>query len=371
MIFRITIALAGLSVFAPSWATVFCVADADGLTAALLAAQNDDASDSIRLRTGHYLAPAGGWHVDIQNKGISIAGGFQDADCQTFSRDASLTVLDGHNEVRPLTIDTSFHDFNQKDGQILISGLTIQNGFGALVGGLKISDAGPIYNGAIRVERNIFLDNVATTYQEDNSAGALLAATDGTTFDGQTILVVRDNLFARNRAPDAAAAMLFSNNSIAVNNNTFTRNQATDITLPVRTAVASFTFFSPYYANNILWDNNPDDLDGTYDLRADNPISSTLPHPTLFDNDVQALFGMPAVEQDNQSVDPQFVDAAGGNFRLAGTSQLIDAGIDQPAQGGTGPVDLDGRGRLLGEHVDIGAYEALPDPVFGNGFDAG
>lgn len=371
MIFRITIALAGLALSAhPAWATIFCVADADGLTAALLAAQNDDASDEIRLRAGHYLAPAGGWHVDIQNKGIAISGGFQDADCQTFERDASLTVLDGHHEVRPLTIDTSFADFNQKDGQILITGLTIANGSGGRVGGLKISDAGPIYNGAIRVERNIFVDNVATDYQQDNSAGALLAATDGSTFDGATFLIVRNNLFARNRAPDAAAAMLFSNNTIAVNNNTFTGNQATDAMLPVRTAVASFSFFSVYYANNVFWDNNPDGLDGSYDLRADSAIGQSIPHATLVHDDLQALFALPAVDQDNLSVDPEFVDAPGGNYRPGGTSPLIDAGLDQPEKGGIGSVDLDGRERFSGAHVDIGAYETRPDPVFADGFEA-
>lgn len=366
----IAIALAGLSVLPPASATTFCVASSEDLTAALLAAQNDDASDEVRLRSGHYLAPAGGWHVDVQNKGITITGGFQDAGCQTLLLDASLTALDGHHEVRPLTIDTSFHDFNQQDGQILISGLTIENGAGDRVGGLKISDAGPIYNGAIRIERNIFRDNVAADYQQDNSAGALLAATDGAGSDGLTYLIVRDNLFAGNRAKDAAAAMLFSNNRIAVNNNTFTGNQATDITLPVRTAVASFTFFSIYYANNILWNNNPDDLDGTYDLRADSGVGGNLPHAILANNDVQALFGTPADDQDNQATDPGFVDSPGGNFRLAATSQLIDAGIDLPAEGGIGFVDLDGLARLRGQHVDMGAYESVSNLVFANGFEA-
>jgi hypothetical protein len=368
--FRITALLAALSVFAPASATTFCVATPEDLTAALLAAENDGASAEIRLRTGAYPAPAAGWHVDIQHKGIAIIGGFLDGACETLALDAALTVLDGHAEVRPLTIDTSFHDVDQKGGQILITGLTIQNGSGDRVGGLKVSDAGPIYNGAILIERNIFRNNVAADYQQDNSSGALLAATDGDGSAGLTFLIVRNNLFAGNRARDAAAAMLFSNNAIAVNGNTFSGNQATDMTLPVRTAVASFTFAGIHYTNNILWDNNPDGLDGSYDLRADSAISAALVHASLVNNDVQSISGTPALDQDNQAVDPGFVDAAGGNFRLAATSLLIDAGIDVPAQGGIGAVDLDGRMRQNGLHVDLGAYEFVPDLVFADGFEA-
>jgi hypothetical protein len=369
MRFRIAILAAGLSAVGPASAASFCVATVDELTGALLTAeQNNDASNSITIRTGHYVAPAGGWHVDVHLRGIDIRGGFQDESCQQSPLlDPALTVLDGNNAVRPLTIDTTFHD-NQTDGQILITGLTFENGSGGQAGGLKISDAGPIYNGAIRVERNIFRNNKSSVYQQDNSAGGLLAATDGSTSDGFTYLIVRNNLFVGNRAKDAAAAMLFSNNTIAVNNNTFVGNQATDDTLAVRTAVATFSFFTVQYTNNVFWDNNPDNLDGTYDLRSDNAIGQ-LPHASLFNNDVQAVFAMPAAADNNVAVDPKFVDRANGDFHLASTSTLIDAGLDAPATGGVGSTDVEGLPRFQGLHIDMGAYETDPDFVFHNGFD--
>ena len=365
---RMLLIAAGLLSAGPAFATTHCVATADELTAALLAAeQNTAGSDEIRLRTGHYAAPDGGWHVDVQLRGIVIEGGFTDADCVAQSLDASLTVLDGGGAVRPLTIDTSFGGQQVATG-IVIRGMTIENGLGGTVGGLKISDSGPIYNAQILVERNIFRNNVATQYQEDNSAGALLAATDGSIPD-EAFLLVRDNLFAGNRGRNGAAAMLFSNNAINVVNNTVTGNQSDDTDLAARTTIATFTFSQITYSNNIFWNNNPDGLDDTYDFRGDNPFRADLA-ADLFNNDLQAVLGTPGTETDNLSVDPQFVDAIAGNFRLDAASPLIDAGTETPL-GDLGPADLDGLVRAQGAAVDIGAYEHVHEVegIFFNGFD--
>lgn len=368
MNYRMLFIVTGLLSAGPAFATTRCVTTADELTAALLAAeQNTSESDEIRLHTGHYAAPDGGWRVDVQLRGIVIEGGFTDAQCETQSLDASLTVLDGGGAVRPLTIDTSFGPQQTATG-IEVRGLTFENGAGATAGGLKISDAGPIYSALILVERNIFRNNVSSDFQEDNSGGALLAATDGLSFDG-TFLVVRDNLFVGNRGRDGAAAMLFSNNAIDVINNTVVGNQSFDTDLPSRTAIRTFTFSQITYSNNLFWNNNPDGLADTYDIRGDNPFHADLA-ADLFNNDLQAVLGTPGTQSANLSVDPHFVDAAGGNFRLDATSPLIDAGTGTPL-GDLGPADLDGGPRAQGASVDIGAYEfALEsDSIFENGFD--
>ncbi|HKX13447.1 MAG TPA: DUF11 domain-containing protein [bacterium] len=57
-------------------------------------------------------------------------------------------------------------------------------------------------------------------------------------------------------------------------------------------------------------------------------------------------------------VDPLFIDAAGGNYRLQATSPLIDAGTLTPPNG-LPAVDADGLPRVAGDSVDIGAYETL------------
>ncbi|HET6955311.1 MAG TPA: choice-of-anchor Q domain-containing protein, partial [Vicinamibacterales bacterium] len=378
------ILLAGLASVGTACAATVCVATSDELTAALAAAQAEKTSShEIRIHTGHYIAPPGGWHVDVHQTGtIVISGGFQDGNCQTQTQspDASLTRLDGNQAVRPLTIATSFdQDVPFNGGQIAISGLTFENGSGDSVAGLKISDSGPIYNGSILIERNVFRDNVAAVYQQDNSAGALLAATDGPDFSGNVFMIVRDNLFAGNRAPEGAAALLFSNNSIDVNDNTFTDNQTTGIRtneppLAVHTPVAIFTLAQIIYSNNIFWGNNPENVDGTFDLRADSTVRAELA-ADLFNNDTQTLHGTPRNQDGNTAVDPGFVDAAHGDFRLIPNSPLVDAGKDDPdggfatvaLHGVATAVDLQGEYRVQGLHHDIGAYES--GTIFQNGFD--
>jgi hypothetical protein len=60
----------------------------------------------------------------------------------------------------------------------------------------------------------------------------------------------------------------------------------------------------------------------------------------------------------NLTLDPLFLDLAGGNLRLQSNSPCINAGSNSSV---IGAADLDGRPRILGSSVDIGAYEFQPD----------
>ena len=68
----------------------------------------------------------------------------------------------------------------------------------------------------------------------------------------------------------------------------------------------------------------------------------------------------------NATSDPQFVDAAAGNYRLAAGSPCINAGDNAAAPGGT---DLDGNPRVIFETADMGAYEFLYQHVAPGGSD--
>ena len=358
-------ALAALLSFETQAAT-FCVATPDALTAALATAQANGEDNDIRIRTGTYLVPDAGFHIDLLQglHSLSIAGGFIDSACVAQTHAASATVLDGRDTVRPLTIETS-QGFGNADPahSITVSGITFAHGRDAIVGALKISDSGPIYGGIIVVEGNAFLDNTAT----DGVLGggpALLAATDGPDFAGGTGLFVRNNLFARNAGPDAPAAFVFSNNRIAVSNNTLVGNVSTDTALDERVAFAFFTFSGIDFSNNVFDGNNPDGADATFDLHATNVTD-------LVDNAIFATTGTPRSESGTLAVDPRFVDAVSGDYRLAADSPLIDAGTDTPA-GGIAAFDLDGSARIQGAQVDIGAYEravASADEIFAGGFE--
>jgi hypothetical protein len=56
----------------------------------------------------------------------------------------------------------------------------------------------------------------------------------------------------------------------------------------------------------------------------------------------------------NRTDEPAFVDLAGGNLRLQTNSPCINAGYNPYAPAGP---DLDGRPRIVGPWVDMGAYE--------------
>lgn len=333
-------------------AETFCVSDADQLTSALHSAEINAESDEIRLRAGFYAAPADGWHIDLKSgtTGVAVVGGYVDSNCTTQTHDSFNTILDGDATVRPLTIATSMGSgIPAPDSHIRVSTLTIQNGAG---GGLKVSDPGPIFGGDIVVENVVFRNN--------SDGGALQAATDGSGSDGGIYLVVRGCSFVGNRAPDAPAVQLYSNNAIALVNNTFFANQATDATLDKRVLLSYFTFSDLAATNNIFWQNNQDGLPQTFDIAAQQKMH-------LVHNDIQAIDGTNESEDGDVNVDPSFVDAAAFNVRLRADSPLRDAGIDAPAGGG-GSFDLDDTVRIVGTHVDLGAYE-FSEMIFHSSFD--
>ena len=310
----------------------FCVADAEGLTAALAAAAGNGEDNEILLRQGVYFAPAGGWRIDLLDgaHSLDLAGGHADAACSRRSADAALTVLDGNDLVRPLSIETS-GSFGAPNGKhINVSGLTFRNGRAEDAAGLKVSDPGPIYGGTILVEGNVFLDNTTTSFRFGLGAGALLAATDGPDFNGGTGLVVRNNLFAGNSGPDAAAMYLFSNNLIEVGNNTVADNRATDAALGERVAVGYFTLTGIRFSNNVFWDNNPAALPQTYDLRLDDNGQARA---ALVNNLLQSRVGTAVSETGSVGGNPVFADAAARNYAPGAGSPLADAGSDTSTAG--------------------------------------
>ncbi len=338
-------------------ANVFCVSSADDLTTALASlstsAANTDA-DEIRIRTGTYFAPAGGWIGSVTtHHALTMRGGYTDDGCTQQTLDASMTVLDGNNASGVLTINSPMIP----DSDIEISGLTFQHGqassaFDSCAGGLKLGDPGPINGGKVLIERNIFRDNGATGNGFSHAVGGLLAATDGDS------LIVRGNLFVNNSSPNEAAASFYSNNEIDVSNNTFTGNHSTDAMLTTRFALDFFTATGLMLSNNIFWGN------ATAPAEFDINLSGQFTHATLVNNDIETATGTAKSATGTLQVDPEF--AGNGDFRLSAFSPLIDAGVDSPP-GGLASVDLDGAPRIDATAADLGAYES--SYVFVDGFE--
>ena len=356
--------LAALPALASAATHTVCVGSAEDLSAALATLSTSTANtdaDEIRIRTGHYIAPAAGWVGSVVNHhDLSIRGGYADAACTQRSLDAAQTILDGNHAAGVLTINTPL----EPNSAIEVSGLTFQNGSGgnafeSNAGGLKIGDPNPISGGRILVERNIFRNNSAAGNGFSPAIGGLIAATDGES------LVVRGNLFVGNESPNSPALYLYSNNEIDVSNNTFTGNHATDASQDKRTTIGYVSLTAFKATNNIFWNNTTGN--GAFDIDLTAQFHG-FAGATLLDNDIQASTGTPVSEAGTLHADPLFTGA--GDFRLAHGSTLIDAGADDPA-GGPADVDLAGAARRLGTHIDLGAYEsaaATAVPAIGGGF---
>jgi predicted outer membrane repeat protein len=158
-----------------------------------------------------------------------------------------------------------------------------------------------------------------------------------------TLLV--STLFARNTAVTDAAAVYSTGASLGLTNVTVTENATA--------AGAAVSALGPVFvANSIFWNDTPAEFAlSTATLSSEAPadpnlvasnLSGTYPNLTAFD--------------------PEFVDAAGADYRLSADSACIDNADDSRAPA----ADLDGRPRVSGHDgpcpacrgvADMGAYE--------------
>lgn len=101
-------------------------------------------------------------------------------------------------------------------------------------------------------------------------------------------------------------------------------------------------------------------------LRVENSI--LFGNASTSGTNVQVSSGTPEVSAESLvGVDPDFLDAAAGDFRLGPDSLALEAG--EELFGSVGPFDAGHGPRLLGAGLDLGALER--DAVFADGFERG
>jgi len=96
------------------------------------------------------------------------------------------------------------------------------------------------------------------------------------------------------------------------------------------------------YTNCIAWNNN-----NTFNM------GSSINY-TAITNGYTGTGNISLSTINTDATGPHFVDPTKGNYRLAANSPLIDAGIGSV---NTTTKDLDGKPRIIGSSIDIGAYE--------------
>ncbi|RKY19561.1 MAG: hypothetical protein DRP63_00415 [Planctomycetota bacterium] len=123
---------------------------------------------------------------------------------------------------------------------------------------------------------------------------------------------------------------------------------------------------SPILNNCILWGDSAGSGDEIY---ADNGCRATLNYCCVDNTGYGFASGVPTatIDDSNNCIydNPQFVDAANGDYHLKDTSPCIDAGDNSLVPSGV-TTDLDGRQRIVDGNndgtatVDIGAFEYQP-----------
>ena len=331
-------------------ARVFCVATAEELQSALtdasdggVAASENNIIDLVKAtyQTG---SATGGlpFHYVLHSAGTLILTAGFDSGCPPRTAfDPALTILDGGLATTVLSMQLG-------GSAVTLQYLTVQNGKATDAGGgLEILT--PLTSNAhITVSQCIIRNN----HSDTAGGGFYIGASTSLNTIGADF---HDNLIYGNSTDGSGGAGLLEGNAgntyidLKLYHNTVVQN-TTSLAGATGGLVDGFAGSSTML-NNILFGNS------NYDLR----LASG--NTTLKYNDVGALDGMtPAATLANVSVDPDFIDSANGDFRLAGGSPLLAfSPYVNPDN-----INID----IFGEHyghaglVDLGPYE---DTIFIDG----
>jgi hypothetical protein len=320
-----------LAVTPAAYAARACVSNTAQLALVLSAAQDNGEDDVIALEVGNYLLDAelGYFASSGETYDLSISGGYEPGtDCHVEASTGS-SVLDGQGAVRPLYISAN--------GRVNIHNLSFVNGHPTQYAGGALNLSGPYLD----VESNVFVNNEASS---GNAGGAVYLYSQA--------IILASNLFVANTGSGAAAYL--ENDYVAdVNNNTMVGN-----TLGAGGALGALVLTGAGHynlSNNLVWSNEGW---AVYDQSG---------NTDYWHNDIESMDGFPPLSETGDiSAAPQFDGFF--SFRPVPASPLVNAGLDSPL-GGVGATDAGGGPRLVGRHVDIGAYET--DVLFRDGLEPG
>jgi len=384
------------------------VSTSEELQSALTEAQNNGLDDVIHIAQGTYVGNF--VYASTEESDLSIFGGYS-ADFSSRDVDATNTILDGAGASRVLTLmsSTTVCDYG-------IEGLTVQNG-DALTdivgGGIAIRTLGDVSISSNHIVNNfggsgggVFIVSSNNSSVELNNNTISNNSTASSTYvnGGGGVYIVYGNPVLSNNeisnnssgGPYGGGGVYIGSTDATLINNVISGNYATHTTYSlednggggVNVANGSLVMtgntivdnFASLYGGGINWyplsesqtatiENNiilyntteqgtrGDDISITNDSNNDYISSTVTLNNNNFDQSadgiyIQRPFVIDASNLNN--IDPLFVDAANGDYRLSSDSPLIDQGV---VTANVASTDLDGNTRTAGSSVDIGAYE--------------
>lgn len=318
--------------------TVYCVGNVGALQSALLHAEQAADTTVIELQQGTYHTGT----TDLSNgagtplNALKVLGGY-DATCANRVINPENTVLDGDGG----------QIYFSMQGSLTVEGVRVQH----LTSIDRYLDLGTSQNNVSFTIRNNEFIGVGLSI--DNYCG------DYGDIHVDNNLVVNANLPPLGPGYQSASMDIESwcgdhatnLNPIEVTGNTVVGGTQDGINL--------FSAGSMALYNNIAWSNAGVDVYLQTGTRSNNTPGTAV----LVDNTYNAgsFYGAAGSgSAGNDSNDPQFVNAAGGNYRLqTPSSPAINTG-DSNAPGVTS-IDLDGNPRIVGSAPDRGAYESNVD----------
>ena len=331
-------------------AASFCVGDTTELRAALQTAASNGEDDLVRIKIGTYRATSGASVASFsttQDNALTIRGGYIELgmiDCVTSLNDPTLTIIDGEDVrsgLRLLGMSGSSPD-------LTVQNLSVTRGNAAEVGGgLEVSGSAG-FSGDVLIDRVHLRDNTALI------GGALAGGTAGT-------FTVRNNVIRGNVGINSTGGISLTVNHTDANDyrvwvggNTFVVNACDSGPSCTAALRVGGSARAAVFNNAFVLSEGVD-------------VAVSGPGPLyLLNNNLLNWSGAPTVQSGSLAfADPGFVDLLGGDFRLADTSPLREAGT---GAFDLGPLDFRGRPRLNDAQYDIGAFEN-DRLVFRSGFE--
>lgn len=328
-------ALLALAAASPAHAdNVWCVNNTTSFQQALESARDDDTT--IKLVRGHYrtFGIAGGTPGDGLDHDLTILGGYADGSCAEAGRslDPALTVFE------PFTPGGAYGFDLALEGDLLLKSITLR-GYGY---GVDLENTTGVFSAddtwtldRVRIEASGGLTRPGL--QRPSSPLYVFASHDADVNLRQVVVV-------DNPTTECALVARIEDQALAVVQSTFARNGGTGLCVHGAAGQSDPVDID----NNIFWGS-------ACGLKVFGVPGSALHlrHNTI---DCNSFDNLPSVNIGNDSNNPQFLDPANGDYRLALTSPAVDAGVNPPT-GGQSATDITGGPRVIGNGVDRGPWE--------------
>jgi hypothetical protein len=185
-----------------------CVSNSDELQIALDIAATNSTPDIIRIRSSKVPYFGNFDYTSTEPFSLTLEGGYKDPHCNKRKVDPANTVLDGGGIRRVLTLDCS-----SEDADLVVDGLTLQNGSSSGGGGLRILDCQLIS----------LTDNTITNNHADFSGGGLQAA------GCDTILLHGNYISSNTTNTNAGGIYAHAKLLIEIENSVITNNNAPEL----------------------------------------------------------------------------------------------------------------------------------------------